>query len=431
MDTCHLVQQSSIGRIKFITLEVIGDTLYREWGLLGGKTQQTENTYDYKNQGRKNELTPEQVAEEDYHRIISKKVKNGYRQVDSLDGVTMRDAELDSIDFDNPPTSFAPSKPITSIEDSVLNLLLKSGQAEVQLKENGMCHFIFIGSKGKVRIFTRKMLDHTRKYPDIVKVLENMIKVGTIPKKTVMATEFVVDYGGQDHRHAFRLMQQMSRSDCSGDAVKENIDRTLELQEENDLKVLVYYIYYWGGDAIWKQNAGYVLDRIKSIFPEKYIGTVFYSATPMNFKNSKDIDLFLEDYKGILEGLVVWDKSDIVKIEFSGKPKRRACYKEVLPLLMDVVAYDYLPGSGKRQGHIGSILIGKYNEAGELVPIGRVGSGLTDETMEINYWNFPEVIEVEYREQFPTGKLQFPVLIKKHEDKTPDECVLEEGEITE
>ena len=46
---CILVQPSTHGRIKFIELTVVGDTMTSEWGLVDGKTQETSNTYDYIN----------------------------------------------------------------------------------------------------------------------------------------------------------------------------------------------------------------------------------------------------------------------------------------------------------------------------------------------------------------------------------------------
>ena len=64
--------------------------------------------------------------------------------------------------------------------------------------------------------------------------------------------------------------------------------------------------------------------------------------------------------------------------------------------------------------------------AGQLVDLGLVGSGLTDESSELSYWDkLPVVIQIEYSEQFDTGKYQFPVFVCKHGDKDPREVVYE------
>jgi predicted DNA-binding WGR domain protein len=430
MDDCHLVQQSSTGRIKFITLQLIGDTLYREWGLLGGKTQETENTYGYKNEGRKNEKTPEDVAQEAFDRILKKKTKNGYRIVDDLDSVTDDDVAFDTMNFDDPPTSFAPSKPIKIIPDDELQFLLDRDLAEVQLKENGLCHYIFIGTNGTVRITGRKLHDYTRKYPAIVSTVGELIKKKTIPTSSVLGVELIVDGDGNDHRQAFRLMQQIARSDCAGDVLKENVDKSLALQEVNPVRCCVFYAYYWDGKDAWENPSQGVLQLVRNTFLTKEWGGTFFTPEVIPFKTVSEIDEYLEGKKTIEEGLVIWDLSESVEVRFTGTPNRRACYKRKLDLETDVVAYDWIEGSGDLQGKVGSLKIGKYDSEGNFVDMGAV-AGLKDYMAEIDFWTFPEVIEIVFDEQFPTGKFQFPRYSKTHEDKKPEDCVLEEGEITE
>jgi len=74
----YLTQKNSNGRTKFIDLRLNPPFLTRTWGLNGGKAQSTKHTYNTISQGKANELTPEQAAKEDYHRIIAQKCKEGY-----------------------------------------------------------------------------------------------------------------------------------------------------------------------------------------------------------------------------------------------------------------------------------------------------------------------------------------------------------------
>ena len=157
---------------------------------------------------------------------------------------------------------------------------------------------------------------------------------------------------------------------------------------------------------------------------------MFFMPKVLPFRTAGEITNYLESKKKIEEGLVIWDLSKPVEVSFSGTPKRRACYKRKQPLETDVVIYDWIEGSGDLQGKVGSLKIGKYDTEGNFIDLGRV-AGLKDYMAEIDFWTFPCVIEIIYDEQFPTGKFQFPRYSKTHEDKTPDECILEEGEITE
>jgi ATP-dependent DNA ligase len=124
--------------------------------------------------------------------------------------------------------------------------------------------------------------------------------------------------------------------------------------------------------------------------------------------------------------MVVWNIDENAEITYNGKPNRRACYKLKAKEEDDVVAYGYTEGSGSKQGKVGSLLIGKYNKEGEMVEMGSVGTGLKikEGDCEIENWTFPCVIEIEYEQQFETGRYQFPVFIKKHGDKIPEEVVL-------
>jgi ATP-dependent DNA ligase len=117
------------------------------------------------------------------------------------------------------------------------------------------------------------------------------------------------------------------------------------------------------------------------------------------------------------------------EITYNGKPSRRACYKLKATREDDVVAYGWEEGSGAKQGKVGSLLIGKYNSEGKIVPLGKVGSGLKIKQgeCEIDYWEFPCVIEIEYEQRFPTGSYQFPRFSKKHGEKVPSEVILDQN----
>lgn len=424
---CYLIQPSRGGRAKFLHLVVEGDQMTTTWGLVGGATQTTTKSYDYINQGKSNELTPEQAAVQDFERKRDKKIKEGYRQADSLE--KSEEASLDTINFDDPPTSFAPSKPIKDISDAFLMKLKAEGRLNLQLKLNGMCHFIFIGSTGKVRIFTRRMDDHTRKYPTIATYVESLVHQKVLPKKSVLITEFVADPDlDLPHMLAFKRLQEISKSDTNKGQLKASQAKALKLQIATPIRACVFHIPYFAGEELWHSPYGDVYDLIKEVIPELIQNAPLFVPTNLLALHDLTVDglkqLARKDDR--IEGFVAWDNLAEIDVHFSGKPVRRAAYKVKFPKEMDVIAYDFAWGTGAREGLIGSLLIGKYDaELKNIIPFGNVGSGLKDYELDPATWEFPLVIQIEYAERYENGYFQFPVFIKKHEDKVPTDVVID------
>lgn len=406
MQTVHLVQPSSKGRVKYITLVLEGDTVSRTWGLIGCKSQSTSNTYVAINQGKSNELTPEMAAEADFSRIISDKVKEGYKQTDSLEtGKT--EASLDTFDFDSPPTSFAPAKPIKEIEDNRLARLLGQKIACPTLKENGLRHFIFKGTTGKVTIYTRRMDDHTNKYPHVVQAVKDL------PNCSLLDIELVVDpllaiEQNLGHTAAFNLMQGISKSDTNGGKLKANLDRTMELQRATPVRGLVFDILYWDGKTMWDQPYSARLNLINQHYQSIQQKQTLFCPTVLNFNSVQEVDAWVKTNQRRYEGLVIWDLTSTSEVVFTGKPKRKGCYKRKAVLETEVIATGFEPGTGENQNKIGAFLIAQMDLNGKMIDVGKCGAGLTDADRDPSKWTFPLVICIEYANRFPTGKYQFP-----------------------
>lgn len=417
----YLVQPNDRGKIKFLHLMVEGDTMTTEWGLIGGAVQETSNTYGYINEGKSNELTPEDAAIADFERKRDKKIKEGYREVESLE-LAEDTAVLDEIDFDNPPTSFAPSKPIKTISDGMLNALIKSGNASIQIKENGLCHFIVVTSTGTPKILTRRMDDHTPKYPSIVEATKELIQRGSIGPKTILMAEFVTN-GFKRHMDSFNWMQRISKSNTNKGKCLPSQVKAHALQKEHRVRACVFHIPYLNGDKLWDDPYYAVYDEMLHRIPPKSEGHHFFiPPTINNVASAEELDEFLRKREGIIEGAVVWDFNDAIEITFNGKPRRRACYKRKIIYEDDVIAYDWMEGQGDHQGGIGALYIGKlHHETGEMVPMGRVGSGLKDTEIDPSLWKFPCVVNIEYQQRFPDGPYQFPAFKGIHGDKIPEE----------
>jgi ATP-dependent DNA ligase len=421
MQQCILVQKNSNGRVKYIILTQNKDVVDRVWGLIEGKFQETSNTYDYINKGKANQLDPEQAAISDYNRIIQTKTKEGYLITESLDDLP----ELDNneMDFDNIPLEFCCSKPNVKISDKKLDNLIEKNKTSLQVKYNGLCHFVLINSIGDVKVYTRRMDDHTRKYPDLV---ESTKKQNFSPN-TLLIGELVVDPTlNLPHLEGFKLISQISKSNTVKGKVKEDLTKSFNYQKKHKVRCAIFSVLYYDSEPVWQKPHEYIMDNFISELPFVYDNDVIFQPEILNFDSAIEIRSKAKEILEKTEGFVAWDLDQSVEVSFNGKPKRRACYKIKASRDDDVIAYGWREGTGDHQGQIGSLLIGKFDEDGNMVDMGRVGSGLKDDDCDPDNWEFPCVVEIEYDGRFPTKKYQFPRFTKIHEDKIPSDIVVDD-----
>jgi hypothetical protein len=421
MQQCILVQKNSSGRVKYIILNQNKDTVQRVWGLIDGKFQETSNTYGFINKGKANQLNPEQAAISDFERIIQTKTKEGYIIIESLD--KLPDLDNNEMSFDNLPVEFSCSKPNTKIDDKKLNALIKSGKIKLDRKYNGLCHFVSINSIGNVRVYTRRVDDHTAKYPDLVE----SIKKQNFSPNTLLIGELVIDPTlNLPHLEGFKLISQISKSNTVKGKLKEDLTKSFNYQKEHKVRYAIFNILYHGSDPVWQKSYGYIIDNFISKLPLVSDDDVIFQPEVLNFNSATETRKKAKEIIEKTEGFVAWDLDQSVEVTFNGKPKRRACYKIKASRDDDVIAYGWREGTGDHQGQIGSLLIGKFDKDGNMVDMGRVGSGLKDDECNPDNWEFPCVIEIEYDQRFPTGKYQFPRFTKIHEDKIPLDIIVDD-----
>jgi len=411
-----------VQRKKYLVLTLEDATVSTRWGLIGGKEQGTSHTYDYTNKGKANQLEPYETALADFFRKKEKKQREGYKQVTEIKEEVGVEEELN---FRDPQTSFTLSKPVTKISDKALQKLIDSDNAVFGEKENGMCHWVIIDPMSNIRIFTRRMNDHTHKYPGIVEAFDK-----TLPedkrKNTVFAVELVVD--NPNHHTGFRLLQEISKSNTLKGECKKDQSKALGLQEVNTVRACVFACLYTGKFPVWKANCLTSLNTVNEMFPFKYEDEILFKPVELKFATVPEVKQYIRDQEERLEGLVVWDKTKAMEVTFNGKPRRRAAYKIKVPRECDVIAWGWTEGTGDHQGNIGALQIARYRNTGALLDYGRCGSGISDELMDPKKWEFPCVIEIEYEYHEPTGKFKFPRFSKVHEDKQIWECVAEADE---
>jgi bifunctional non-homologous end joining protein LigD len=128
-----------------------------------------------------------------------------------------------------------------------------------------------------------------------------------------------------------------------------------------------------------------------------------------------------------IEGSILKDKAAFY--EQGGRP-RNTWYKFKKVSTYDVVVMGAYEGEGKHVGRLGGLIYGAFSND-ELVEIGRVGGGFSDEQRE-EFWKskpFGATIEVKANELVGSGEVRtprHPQFVCVRIDKQPSECLIDQ-----
>jgi DNA ligase 1 len=232
--------------------------------------------------------------------------------------------------------------------------------AAIEHKYDGFRVLINKDEMGTISLFTRKLDNITKQFPDIVKIAKNKVK----GKSYILDTEVVgYDPKTKNYRPFEAISQRIKR--------KYDIDK---LQKNLPVEINVFDILYHNGKA---QESKPFNERRKLL--EKIITETKYKIRPSMQFITDDEKKALEFYKQALktgeEGIM------IKKLDAPYQAGRRVGYMvklkpEVKDLDLVIVGAEY--GSGKRGGWLTSYIVAvKDNENGYL-EVGKVASGLKE-----------------------------------------------------
>ena len=292
-----------------------------------------------------------------------------------------------------------------------------------EIKWDGYRVVAFIAN-GRVRLVSRNQNDLSGRFPEL-QALPRFIQA----KSAILDGEVVaLDEKG---RPSFSLMQQRT-------GIKSGGRRTLA---RADVPV-IYYVF----DLIHLD--GYDLRRV-SLEDRKAKLAQIMTAT--------DILRYSEHYPA--QGVALFKAAKEKGLEGILAKRAESCYEErrtrewlkiKVTQTVDCVIGGYTDPEGSRL-HFGSMVLGLYNKAGELIPVGQVGTGFDQATLKRTFqvlkdmetarspfhgkvdarrvhWVRPErVAEVKFSEwthETSDGgmKLRAPVFLGLREDKKPEEC---------
>jgi bifunctional non-homologous end joining protein LigD len=273
---------------------------------------------------------------------------------------------------------------------------------------------------GQVQLQSRRGLDLTRQFPTLVKTLskhkDSMILDGEI---------VALDQSGKP---SFQNLQQ--RSGLIKDTDIKSAERSQPIQ------YYVFDILHWGG----KNLRSLTLAERKTLLKQAVI-----PSHSLRIVEAFDAD-GEEAYKACIEnGLegVVGKRADS---PYSAGKRTKDWLKVKGTVSSEFLICGYTEGTGSRSRNFGSLLLGEFNDSGELRYVGGVGTGFNDKTLtdllqrmgsletkkcpfgkrppgKLNpTWVKPQLVaEIKFAERTRDNMLRAPVFLRLREDKSPEE----------
>ncbi len=446
-------------------IEVRGDRVHTQHGLLGGQMQTTDYIGKLKNAGKKNEISPAQDALAEARRDARKKWDfAGYDEYVGDTNIDHRhqDISIQSL-LTNLPGSFCLYKPENNIRDQKkLWAKADKGEAFFTLKRDGVAKLIVVDYYGHIVIYSRRArawqdkegpkenVDGTLDYSTVVPWaarfphLIDSVKRMNLPNGTMLACELATE--GPDN---FPYVSGLTKG---------YTDRALADMAAGGLPILYCWdIPFYGGED-WVKTKPY-RERYAAIHghwamgssgPEKFyvhpIAAVAFANTSEAEAHAKSLGI--EGYVVVDPDATYGDKGWNLK----GKPDRPTTVAKLKPRSEDdFVAYwdpdnkvgEWGEGRNERgktvtlpdgsqvvHGGVGSVALYQYNAAGELVFTSNCSGGMDYAFQSrLKKEDFPFVCQVEYvgrtyvSDEEKTNALRHPVFLRVRDDKRPEECV--------
>lgn len=279
-----------------------------------------------------------------------------------------------------------------------------------------------IHKKGeKVKIFSRRLEDITAALPDLVEAVRESIRGDAIVEGEIVATE-------NEHPRPFQFVLRRLRRKYD----------LKEMMERIPLKIYYFDVLYRNGSLIDSPlfERRKILEEIVTPVSKAELSGVLIT------EEVEEAQKFFEHSLEIgHEGLMIKDRDSVYQPGARGKKWLKV--KQTLENLdLVIIGADW--GEGRRAHWLASFLLGIRDDEGNFLEIGKVGTGITDETFrELTEKLTPFIIEqrgktvtlvpnlvveVAYEEiqkspNYESGyALRFPRVVRFREDKSVDEA---------
>ncbi|MBD3309940.1 ATP-dependent DNA ligase [Candidatus Woesearchaeota archaeon] len=220
--------------------------------------------------------------------------------------------------------------------------------------------------KDEVKLFSRKLEDITKQYPDLVEYIKEYVKA----KKAVIDGEIVAYKKGKILSFQ-KLMHRRRKYDVE------------EYRKKIPVIVFVFDLLYVNGNSMLKKPYPKRREKLEKIINQRSKKVRLADRkTSRKFEQIKDF--FEKAVKDGLEGIIVksTSKDSIYKPGKRGwlwiKWKKE--YEEGMQESFDVVVVGSFHGKGRRKGMFGALLCAVYNkDKDRFETFTKVGAGFTDE----------------------------------------------------
>jgi predicted DNA-binding WGR domain protein len=424
---------SRTGAIRVWKIRVEGEEIITEYGQLGGQMQRSIDVGKLRNEGRSNEVSPEQDAITQMERLILKKERGGYVPAgEELASADDFDLFAYFAEHGEMPPNFCLYKPRNEVPPEMEALALAGGAWALR-KYCGECIFLLRDMDGVGHIISRRMhgrhhledVPWTARFPHLKEQIETRMPLGSL-----LACELTAPGDADDRWYVARVL-------------KSKTEKALALQEEQGwLTAKIWDVVWWRGE----QLVG------KIPYSERHTRAILDGADdvmlcPALCLVSSDWawEEGLDELRRIAldtgwEGFVLVDPDGLMAPGFNlrGKPERPAESCKVKPEYEDDFIAIFDPenghgkwGNGKYRGQVNSVALFQYDDAGELVLIGNCSGGI-DETFRNDHPtpdDYPICVQVAYASRTyiskgdKTNALEHPRIVEVRQDKAPEECI--------
>ncbi|MBM3247273.1 ATP-dependent DNA ligase [Candidatus Pacearchaeota archaeon] len=273
--------------------------------------------------------------------------------------------ELDKIELSpGQPLKVMLAPKAESIKDAFERAGNEKGEIAIEYKYDGFRMLINKDEKGEIKIFTRRLDEVTKQFPDVVKYIREHIKADTF----IIDSE-AVGYNKKTKRYT--SFQHISQR------IKRKYD-IAKLAEELPIEINVFDILYYNGKSMIQEP----FEKRTALIHKIIKNNKFHIQTAHQLITSdekKAEEFYKQALKDGQEGIM------IKKLESPYQPGTRVGnwlkFKPVANELdLVIVGAEY--GTGKRAGWLSSFDVACSDEDGKFLDIGKVSTGVKEKSEE-------------------------------------------------
>lgn len=269
------------------------------------------------------------------------------------------------------PMLAKPTKSVTEIMDR-----FQHEEFTCEYKYDGERAQVHVLSSGDVRIYSRNSEDMSQRYPDLVSITKDILKLqnGSQLSSMILDCEAVAWDREQNKILPFQVLSTRKRKDV----------------EEKDIKV---HICLFAFDILYYNDVPLITksltERRKVLYDNfNSISGKFQFATHKNSNDLDEIQQFLDQsVKDSCEGLMIKMLNGVDSYYEPSKRSRnwlklKKDYLSGVGDSLDLVVIGAYIGKGKRTGTYGGFLLASYNtDTGEYETTCKIGTGFSDEDL--------------------------------------------------